>query len=64
MLAEMLYSDYREDKSAAVTVILLSLRFVCIDQEINSVYDVNNRSAKSEALMLKFAFHILNWVDI
>ena len=61
MLAEMLYNDDREDNSAAaVTVVLLSVRFVCIDQEINSVYDVNNRSAKSEALMLKFAFHILN----
>ena len=62
MLAEMLYSDDREDKSAAaaVTVVLLSLRFVCIDQEIDSVYDVNNKSAISEAFMLKFAFHILN----
>ena len=63
MLAEMLYSDYREDVSAAaaaVTVVMLSLRFVCIDQEIDSVYDVNNKSAISEAFMLKFAFHILN----
>ena len=62
MLAEMLYSDDREDESAAaaVTVVLLSVRFVCIDQEIDSVYDVNNKSAISEAFMLKFAFHILN----